>query len=165
MIFRQPIIKEKKNGTIGNGVILQSHVSPRKVNRYVKRPEPTSIACTSSSASPTTSQTASNTTSYYVSDKECSSISSSTFDHNFDPNSQANQRKQDALFKEMLQKAPKHPQRYQFEISLLYVIRMIKNLNIVASDLYLIFLWPFQGYQGAWICFKIYFLRWKISLY
>ena len=125
MIFRQPIIKEKKNGTIGNGVILQSHVSPRKVNRYVKRPEPTSIACTSSSASPTTSQTASHTTSFYVSDKECSSISSSTFDHNFDPNSQANQRKQDALFKEMLQKAPKHPQRYQYEISLSYVIRMI----------------------------------------
>ena len=114
MHFSQPIIKEKKNGTmIGNGVILHSHVSsPRIGNRYVKRPEPVSIACTSSSASPTTSQTASHTTSFYISDKECSSISSSNFDHNFDPNSQANQRKQDALFNEMLQKAPKHPQRY-----------------------------------------------------
>ena len=110
-IFRQPIIREKTNGAIGNGVILHSHVSPRKVNRYVKRPEPTTVACTSSSASPTTSQTASQTTSFYVSDKECSSISSSNFDHNFDPNSLANQRKQDALFNEMLQKAPKHPQR------------------------------------------------------
>ena len=127
MIFRQPIIKEKKNGTIGNGVILQSHVSPRKVNRYVKRPEPTSIACTSSSASPTTSQTASNTTSFYVSDRECSSISSSTFDHNFDPNIQANQRKQDALFKEMLQKSPKTPTKV-----------MIMNIFIVCdyNDLY-----------------------------
>ena len=105
---------EEIKDNIGNGTILNSFVSPRIGNRYVKRPEPITVACTSSSASPScgSSLTASQTTSFYITDKDCSSISSSTFDHNSDKISLASKRKQDALFNEMLHKAPKHPQRY-----------------------------------------------------
>ena len=99
-----------KNGTIGNGSIFRPSISQRIGNPYVKRPEPITIACTSSSASCASSITASQTVSFNMSLEECSSVSSSITSPNLDKFNY-NKRKQDALFNEMLQKAPKHPQR------------------------------------------------------
>ena len=110
MFFRS-IDHETTNGLIGNGSIIKSHNSPMIGNRYVKRPEPMTMRVASTSSSTYTSSSSNVTlhhsTSLTCSDKDYSSISST----NSDKENLAKERKQDALFNEMLQKAPKNPQR------------------------------------------------------
>ena len=108
-LFIRNIDYETTNGSIGNGSIIKSHNSPMIGNRYVKRPEPIRVASTSSSTytSSSSNVTFHHSTSLTYSDKDYTSISST----NSDKENLAKERKQDALFNEMLQKAPKNPQR------------------------------------------------------
>ena len=108
-VFIRNIDYETTNGSIGNGSIIKSHNSPMIGNRYVKRPEPIRVASMSSSTytSSSSNVTFHHSTSLTCSDKDYSSISST----NSDKENWAKERKQDALFNEMLQKAPKNPQR------------------------------------------------------
>ena len=100
--------------TSANGIAPNFKISPKIGNRYVKRPVPVTVACTSSSASFSigSSITISQNEPFHAIDKECSSITSSSLTTQCsDKIRPSNRRKQEALFSEILQRAPVHPQR------------------------------------------------------